>query len=332
MMKKAVVTRLLSQSGLRSLLGWTLRWSGVLVLNYHRVGDGSASSFDRGLSSASAEAFADQVRFCKSQLDVITPGDLPRVVARGRGRYALITFDDGYRDNYEVAFPILRAESVSATFFITTGFVDAPRVPWWDEIAWMVRTSRRELIALPGWLSGAVSFDEPDRERAVRALLQAYKAMPVESTDRFLAAIAEATGSGRCGEELGRTLWMDWNMLREMRTAGMTVAGHTVDHPVLARTSHERQREEILGCARRLAMEMGEPMRYFSYPVGGPNTFDAVTHECLREAGVQYAFSYYGGFQRFGDWNDYDIRRVPIETYLTTDWFRSIVTLPQFFS
>jgi len=79
-------------------------------------------------------------------------------------------------------------------------------------------------------------------------------------------------------------------------------------------------------------MEMGEPMRYFSYPVGGPNTFDAVTHECLREAGVQYAFSYYGGFQRFGDWNDYDIRRVPVETYLTTDWFRSIVTLPQFFS
>jgi peptidoglycan/xylan/chitin deacetylase (PgdA/CDA1 family) len=331
-MKKAIAARVLSGTGLRFLLSRAMPWSGVLALNYHRVGNGGESPFDRGLWSADAEAFTDQVRFCKSQLDVITPDDLPRVVARGRGRYALITFDDGYRDNYEVAFPILKAERIPATFFVATGFVDAPRVPWWDEIAWMVRTSRREQITVPGWLSVAVSFDTPDRERAVRALLQAYKAMPVESTERFLAAIAEATGSGRCGAEVGRSLWMDWDMLREMRAAGMTVGGHTVDHPVLARTSRERQRQEIGGCAARLAREMGEPMRYFSYPVGGPNSFDAVTHECLRDMGVEYAFSYYGGFRRFGNWNDYDIRRVPIESYLTADWFRAIVALPRFFS
>ena len=71
-------------------------------------------------------------------------------------------------------------------------------------------------------------------------------------------------------------------------------------------------------------------MRYFSYPVGGPNSFDFVTQKCLREAGVRYAFSYYGGFRRFRDWNNYDVRRVAVETYLTPEWFRSIVTLPRF--
>jgi peptidoglycan/xylan/chitin deacetylase (PgdA/CDA1 family) len=327
-----VATRLLSRSGLRSFLRRTLRWSGVVVLAYHRVGNRDGSVFDRGLWSADAEAFVDQIRFCKSHLDMITPDDLARARASGRGRYGLITFDDGYRDNYEVAFPILKTEGVSATFFVVTGFLDTPRVPWWDEIAWMVRTSRRDRGELPSWLPASVTFDEPDREQAVRTLLRAYKALPAESSDRYLDAVAEATGSGRCGVEVGKDFWMNWDMLREMRAAGMTIGGHTVTHPVLAQAPRERQREEILGCGSRLSEEIGEPMRYFSYPVGGPQAFDSVTRDCLLEARVRNAFSYYGGFRRFNDWDDYDVRRVQIETYLTADWFRSIVSLPGYFA
>jgi peptidoglycan/xylan/chitin deacetylase (PgdA/CDA1 family) len=332
-MKEALATRLLYQTGLLFLLERAIRWSGVLVLNYHRVGNGNQSPFDRGLWSADADAFTDQIRFCKSQLEVITPDDLPKVLAHGSGRYALITFDDGYRDNYEIAFPILKAEGVPATFFITTGFVDAPQLPWWDEIAWMVRTSQQDRVELSRWIPAPISFDEPEREEAVRTLLRAYKAMPAESTGHYLDAVAEATRSGRCEQaEVGRSLWMDWEMLREMKAAGMTVAGHTVTHPVLARTSIKRQREEILGCGARLAEEMGEPMKYFSYPIGKPGSFDSVTQDCLQEAGVRFAFSYYGGFRRFGEWNNYDIRRVAVETYLTTEWFRSIVAVPQLFA
>jgi peptidoglycan/xylan/chitin deacetylase (PgdA/CDA1 family) len=328
-MKKAIATRLMCRSGLRSLLGRAIQWSGVLVLNYHRVGNGNQSPFDRGLWSADVETFTDQIRFCKSELDVISPDDIPQVLAQRRGRYALVTFDDGYRDNYDVAFPILKAEGVPATFFIATGFLDAPRVPWWDEIAWMVRTSRQRQVELSAWVPSPVSFDEPDREVAVRTFLRAYKSMPAESTNSFLDALAEATGSGRCGAGEGTGLWMNWDMLREMRAAGMRVAGHTITHPILSRSSRERQRDEILGCGARLTEEMGEPMLYFSYPVGGPNSFDSVTQDCLREAGVRYAFSYYGGFRRFGDWDNYDVRRVAVETYLTPEWFRSILTLPQ---
>jgi peptidoglycan/xylan/chitin deacetylase (PgdA/CDA1 family) len=331
-MKQAIATRLLNQSGLRFLLTRAMQWSGVVVLNYHRVGKGIDSPFDRGLWSADAEAFTDQMRFCKSQLEVITPDDIPRVVANRSGRYALITFDDGYRDNYEIAFPILKSEGVPATFFITTGFVDVPHLPWWDEIAWMVRMSRQDRIDLPGWIPLPILFDEPDREQAVRTLLRAYKAMPEESTGPYLDVIAEATRSGRSGTDTSLDLWMTWDMLREMKVAGMTVAGHTVTHPILARVPLARQREEILGCSRRLAEEMRQPMRYFSYPVGGSTSFNPAAQNCLREAGVRYAFSYYGGFQRFADWDNYDVRRVAVEPYLTADWFRSIITLPQFFA
>jgi len=304
----------------------------VLVLNYHRVGDSTGSVFDRGLWSSAADQFADQVRFCKSHFDVIAPGDLPAVLSRRRGKYVLITFDDGYRDNYEVAFPVLQAEGVTASFFVATGFIDAPRVAWWDEIAWMVRTSHRTAAGPSRWLPSGVRFDDPDRENAVRTLLRSYKSMPAERTGAYLDAIADATGSGRLDPEATRPLWMTWDMLREMKAAGMTIGGHTVNHPILAQAPRERQRAEIAGCGARLAAELGEPMRYFSYPVGGPEAFDDVTRECLRDAGVQYAFSYYAGYRQFSDWDDYDVRRVRVEATLTLDWFRSIVVLPQWFA
>jgi len=332
MSKKAILARILQSSGFGALLGKATPWSGVLVLNYHRIGDGRHSLFDRGLWSATPEDFACQLQFCKSCADVISPPDLPQVVKKGRGRYVLITFDDGYRDNYVTAFPILIEHVVSATFFVATGFLDDQKLAWWDEIAWMVRTSTQASIMLPDWFSAPIIMDEPDREIAVRSLLRKYKTLAPERAVMFMEAVAGATGTGRYCADAGRELWMTWDMVREMKSSGMSIGGHTVTHPVLSTTSTAGQREEILGCGRRLTEELGEPMRYFSYPVGGKESFNDDTEVCLREAGIQYAFSYYGGFRRFDDWDDYDIRRVAVETDLTSDVFRSIVSMPQVFA
>ncbi len=83
-------------------------------------------------------------------------------------------------------------------------------------------------------------------------------------------------------------------MVREMRAAGMAFGAHTVDHPVLARCSVERQRGEISGSVARLRDELGQPPALFSYPIGAPGTFDARTRACLREAGITHAFSLSG--------------------------------------
>jgi peptidoglycan/xylan/chitin deacetylase (PgdA/CDA1 family) len=306
-------------------------WSGVLSLNYHRIGSGAASVFDRGLWSADEDGFDAHVRFLCSHFDVVAPPDLDLILKRRRGRHVLITFDDGYRDNYTAALPILKRYGARATFFVATGFVDHPALPWWDEIAWMVRSSTKAGLPAGRWLAAPMPFDEPDREAAVRACLRAFKSVPGADHAEYLESLADATGCGRCpaGPEVG--LWMTWEMLREMRSAGMTIGGHTVTHPVLARLPQPAQREEIVACGRRLAEELGEPMRYFSYPVGGPDAFDAGTRACLREAGVQYAFSYYGGYRTFDDWDDLDVRRIAIERETGPWTVGAIATLPWLF-
>jgi peptidoglycan/xylan/chitin deacetylase (PgdA/CDA1 family) len=302
-------------------------WNGLVAFNYHRIGEPGSSAFDRDLWSASAEDFASQVAFLRRELDIVHPRDVPDLQRVGRGRHALITFDDGYRDNYEVAFEVLRRHAVPGVFFVTTGFLDGRRVAWWDEISWMVRASGRPALAPAAWWGEGVELSG-DRGRAIQRLLRAYKAIPGACGGEFLDALGEATGSGRCPREEAAATWMTWDMVREMRDAGMAIGGHTVSHPVLSRLTPEAQGEEIAGCARRLHEELGERMRWFAYPVGGRDAFDGDTRTHLAAAGVDLAFTYYGGHRRYDDWDPLDVRRIAVEMDVTAEVFRAMARWP----
>jgi peptidoglycan/xylan/chitin deacetylase (PgdA/CDA1 family) len=314
----------------RRLAGNVARWRGVVGLNYHRIGEANGTIFDRELYSATEADFDRQVRYLKTNFDIISPRDIQYVVRVRRGRHVLITFDDGFADNYTAAFPILTAHDARATFFVATGFIDEPKLPWWDEIAWMTRMCKRAAVDVPAFLPARVTFDEPEREIALRTLLRAYKKLPIGRTTEYLHALGDATGTGRPPADVTdvRKLWMTWDMLREMRAAGMTIGGHTVNHPILSSMNREQQREEIVGCERRLVEELGAPMRAFAYPVGSLDAFNADTRDCLREQGVTTAFSYYGGIRKLTEWDNYDIPRLGVERYTSFDEFRAMVMFP----
>ena len=316
----------LERSGLGALLRLAPAWRGLVVLNYHRVGTPGDSPLDRDLWNATVEDFDAQVAFLARNFDVVGPEDAgPRAAARR----VLITFDDGYRDNHAAALPILRAHGATATFFLATGFLDRSHLAWWDEVAWMVRTSARERILVDGV---AVAFDEPDRAAAVAALLDRAKALPGSELAGFLDRVARATGTGRAPETAADGQWMTWPMARDLLAAGMSVGGHTVTHPILANLDTDAQREEIMGCRARLRAELGVPMRWFSYPNGDRGSFDAHTRALLADAGVELAFSFDGGFLRRGaPWDPYDVPRIAVGPRTAGDAFAATVTLPQVF-
>ena len=325
-MKKRIAARLVSYSGFARLFASLLPSRGILVLNYHRVGDGTASPHDRGLWSAGAEAFDKQVGLLARHFDVISPGDF-ETAARGRGRHVMITFDDGYLDNYEVAFPILRRHRVPATFFVATGFIDRQALPWWDEIAWLVRGTARSQLDLRPW------FDAPlllgaQRQPQIQAVLRRFKALEFSESRAMLAALREVSGLTPPDTVAGH--WMDWNMIREMSDNGMTIGGHTVNHPVLSRLPRERQREEIEGCGARILAETGRPMEYFAYPVGNRWAFNDDTVACLEAAGVRRAFSYYGGEATPAS-PRFDTPRVAVEPHVGLPDLNAMLRLPRIF-
>lgn len=317
---------------LRALLARLPLWRGVLTLNYHRVGDPSGTPWDHSLWSATAEGFDAQLAFLARNADVIGPAQLPEVVAAGRGRHVLITFDDGYRDNHDVAFGLLRRHGLSATFFLATGFLDRPHPPWWDEIAWMVRNATEPAVPAADWLERAAPLAGEDPIQAARPLTHAYKYLPADRTEAYLDFLAEATGAGRCPDGAAAGMWMTWDMARAMRDGGMTIGGHTVTHPVLAHVPAPRQEDEVATCARRLREELDVPMRWFSYPVGFPSSFDATTRAALDRHGVELAFSFYGGYGRFGRWDRYDVPRVHVSPALDRRRLQATLRAPQLFA
>ena len=117
----------------------------LLVLTYHRIAQPGiqANPYYDHVISASPEAFQAQVELLADRYRIVHLDELPDFnsgrFARGGKPCVLITFDDGYRDNVDVALPILSRFGASATFFLTTAQVENPRLPWWDHVAYVIK-------------------------------------------------------------------------------------------------------------------------------------------------------------------------------------------------
>ena len=290
----------LSRSGAGAALRRLPTWDGVLTLCFHRIGGGEGSAWERTLWDTTLEELDRRLRFLRRHAEVIAPQEMLGLEAAPRGPHVLLTFDDGYREWATEVLPLLRSHDVKAAFFLATGFIDSPRAPWWYELPWMAREAEVEALPSGKWLAEPLRLGGLDRDDAIEALLDAYKALPGEHCEDFLAWVAEASGSGRCDPRAVREDWLTWDMVRALRDGGMEIGGHTVDHPVLSRLPAESQREQIAACARRIEAELDRPMRMFAYPVGLPGSYGEQTKAALRDEGVRLAFGYYGGYARDG--------------------------------
>src|SRR5262249_771186 len=127
----------------------------------------------------------------------------------------LVTFDDGYRDNHDVALPILRSHGVPAAFFLITGFVGTQHVSWWDQIAFMLRRTRRTVLNLD--FPCPVSFDllSRPRERVIQEVLRIYKGRDTAEPERLISQIEAACDVPRPRSEPKR-LFMNWDEARAL--------------------------------------------------------------------------------------------------------------------
>ena len=125
---------------------WRNPRPGLRILAYHRVLDDDESSFpfDEEVISATTDDFCRQMKFARDNFEIISFRDLEICEQQGRPwpkRALIITFDDGYRDNYTNAFPILREFGLTATIFLTAGHIGLRELFWWDLVAYCIKHS-----------------------------------------------------------------------------------------------------------------------------------------------------------------------------------------------
>jgi peptidoglycan/xylan/chitin deacetylase (PgdA/CDA1 family) len=225
-----------------------------------------------------------------------------------------ITFDDGYADNCTLALPILRQLELTATFFISTGFLDGGRM-WNDSIIEAVRGYREATFDLQAVGLGRYRTDSVASKRsAISALLRAVKHLdPGEREDRVAAIVETARAA------LPDDLMMTSEQVRKLHDAGMQIGAHTVSHPILQAVPLSRAEREIADGRDLLEQMIGAPVPVFAYPNGEPHKDYGSDHVMLvRRLGFAGAVSTASGvatsrsdpFQlpRFRPWDRHRLR------------------------
>ncbi len=311
--KREFVARMCAGTGVTKILESLRQRQVLIVLNYHRIGSATETPFDSGTFSATPEELDAQIAYFKSRFEMAT---LEKAVAMlngnaPRGTSILITFDDGYLDNYTLAFPILRKHGVQGVFFLPTAFIGAGKVPWWDAIAYMIKKCRKKSIHLEYPEPGTFDLENNGAAQVSMQILHVFIQPAVEDSERFITELEEACETLR-PETSSERLFLNWEEAREMQGHGMAFGSHTHAHDILSKLSRERQRDELVRSRAILEDELGGQIDTLAYPVGQRFCFSADTVDALKGTGYRAAFSFYGGLNRPGEMHPFDICRFSI--------------------
>jgi peptidoglycan/xylan/chitin deacetylase (PgdA/CDA1 family) len=267
------------------------RLNRLRVLTYHRIGDPSSQPEQYpGLFSATPEDFDSQLAHLTRRY---RPVSIARVLEARRGgrplppRAVLVTFDDGYRDFAELAWPALRRHGVPATLFVPTAFPDQPqRAFWWDRLYHAVTATRRRepLETAQSGKAGRLPLATPDeRLRTFRRLQGLVKSLPHDEATHLVAEVCD-----QLGESAHQTDVLGWNELRVLARAGVTLGAHTRTHPLMTQIAVTQMRDEVVGSLRDLEREIGSALSVFAYPSGA---FDDRAVDVLESEGFELAFT-----------------------------------------
>jgi peptidoglycan/xylan/chitin deacetylase (PgdA/CDA1 family) len=308
----------------------------LTVLTYHRVARaGAASILDDGVVDVTPELLEKQLSFIRRWFQPVGMNDLLAFEQRREGlpnNPVLVTFDDGYRDNHDIALPILRRNGIRAAFFVATEYIERRRLFWWDRIALAVKRSPHDRIELeypehtPLPLAGASA-----RATAIRRAQRIVKVTSGLDVERFMDGLERAAGATLGREEERRVAdetVMTWDHAIALRRAGMDVHSHTQTHRVLQTLDAAQLAAELCGSRAALERVLGEPVLAISYPVG--NTVAGAPHirRAVRDAGYKLGFSNGTGMSLLRAFDSLDVRRVSMDLALGDRFFRAALALP----
>jgi peptidoglycan/xylan/chitin deacetylase (PgdA/CDA1 family) len=282
----------------RTLDGWSGR---PFIVGYHRVVEDFAQAAQDSIPATliSRAMLERQIEWIGRRFEIVSLDDIEsRLNGGGRRRRpaAAITFDDGYADVYEQAFPLLKARGIPAAVFVVSDLIGTMTPPLFDRMhhllarAWtrwpdpiwrlapLVADRGLDLLRASG---GDPAPSEP--QLVLRILLET---LPQSSLERLAADLVAEVGWDE--EVVARHRPLTWEMLREMRSAGITIGSHSRTHPLLTLEDRDRVRAETAGSRRDLEARLDAPVRHFSYPNGW---FDGRTLGEVEAAGYRCAYT-----------------------------------------
>jgi peptidoglycan/xylan/chitin deacetylase (PgdA/CDA1 family) len=267
--------------------------------------------------------FAEQIEFLSTTYRLLSLSELIDCIRTRRDPpegSALITFDDGLRNNLTVAFPILKRFSAPSAIFLATDFIGSRRFYWFDELYLILLDleDRREATTEIARQCG-VQLDTLSREETYSRLVEHFKRLPETELTTVMAALR---GKSTCDLERFKEDFtvLDWPEIDYLNRTGLVEFGvHTAGHKILSSLSPERWDEEIRIPRRVLSRALGREVVTFAYPNGKPEIDYSEVHKSyLEESGYLCAFNTSPSLATFDSQSAFDLSRIPTGNDLTS--------------
>ncbi len=296
----------------------------VAILMYHRVVSGEELSrhYIQPGMYVSTSTFERHLIFLKNHFEILAMTDLLSMWDEQRWdskqRYCVVTFDDGWLDNYLYAFPLLRQYAVQATVFLPTGFIGTDDWFWPEKMAWMYRQyaargeaeKQRCLGALRNRHSWLGDFSQAVTRGDLDALIERCKAFKPEQLDALLSGWA---ASLELGLPVERQV-INWDEARSMSAAGVSFGSHSVSHKILTKLTPGEIVQEVEDSWTVLAQQRVNSVPVFCYPNGD---WSIDISSAVKAAGYKAATTTEFGYEAQTPMNRFGLKRVNVHDHIT---------------
>ncbi|WP_440874881.1 polysaccharide deacetylase family protein [Thalassotalea sp. PLHSN55] len=299
---------------------WQRRPNGLYCFNYHRIGDDQKTEFDPNVFSCTQSSFEKHLEFYQENFIVLTLPQALDLIHQGQPlneKYALLTFDDGYIDNYTVAMPSLLKHDLSAVFHLPSDYISSNVIPWWDEIAWMVKHTKQ--IKLQFGQFKAINLVKFSINKTIRLVMNRVK----EDTRSMDEKLDELRLKLKCElntENAGGNLFLSWQQVSDMVEKGMYIGSHTRSHRILSHLPLAEQIKEMSLSKDIIESHLSDVVSAIAYPVGDKESYCDKTCAEAEKLGYQIGFSFEHGINTLSDQQDnFKLKRIGIDGDATID-------------
>ena len=292
---KTGIAGVLYRTGMDKVAGTISGASSVpVVLGYHRVVEDFAYSAETSIPSmlVSVKTLERHLDWLGRRFRFVSLDELGTRLESGSsgGPVAAITFDDGYRDFYFHAFPLLKKKGIPAAVFVVTDLLGTTRMQTHDKLYCLLarrfgaRFKPMDLAGLVQRLGIPLAGTNVTTPfQGTRLLLEG---LPQAAVQRALALLESEVELSEDTLEPFHSL--TWEMLATIRQAGFTVGSHTRTHVLMTNESDHTLTDEAAGSREELEARLGIPIQHFAYPSG---LFNTASVAAVAAAGYRYAYT-----------------------------------------
>lgn len=287
----------------------------IIIFNYHRIkGTNLPTCFDDTIYGPDEKRFRDEMIWLKKETTILSEEEMIDVVynkKKIKGLCSMVTFDDGYRDCFDLAYPVLKELNIPAIFFIPTYHLSERKLGWWDIVAFIIKKSA-EKGSIREFVFRDKEFSLEDPESIIKKLILELKATNADEVDKYLFDLSQSLEIDPPDSMLQSSELMSWEQIKILSENGMSIGSHSHDHSILSKQNAETLDLQLKKSVEILESVVNKEIKSIAYPVGGYAHFNEETKSVSKNIGFKLGFSFLTGINTCGDIDPFNVKRMSI--------------------